>query len=191
MRVAVLCTGPSLAAWLSRPDFADHCDLLIGVNHAAAAVPCHWWVALDWRAFSMIRPMGKPWVFTRREAFDHHLQNVAFAAGFRFAEDFHPGCEARAHWERASMTAAIVLAEDLTKNCTQRAIELYGADLKGTTYFDGHEYPHNQERWTMEENYLGIQEAWLRSKGVEFKRMAAPGGAGAQAEGMEALAATG
>jgi hypothetical protein len=174
LKVAVLCSGPSLAEWIREPGFVSHCDVRIGVNRAVAGVACEWWVANDRAAFETIAPIGRPCAFSPCSLGAFKTRDWWGGSLPFFA--FDTSCPDGADWTSRSMYSALVLAEYVSRDHGERQIELYGADLAGDTYYNGFTQKQPINRWEGERAKLAQYGEWFRELGIRFARLPAPRG---------------
>jgi len=165
--IAILCPGPSLAAFLERPPMHD---AYIGVNRAVEAWPCSYWAFADHETFGMFTPLGHPTIGTTDQAamlaarkWPDRWQHFACIC----ERDMNTRCPTDPGWRHYSMHVGLVLAQHLGA----RQIIAYGADLEGACDWDGtRREARNKYRWDNEKHKLGHIEAWLAGEGVEFVR---------------------
>lgn len=173
----ILCPGPSLARFLPvLPAIADRYGAIAGVNRAACAALCTWWVFGDARPFLRGEPIGLPQIFTNSQAFRHCSRAPAKVEAFRRHEWFldtevGAACPESLSWQRFSLTMALALAESLG----YRRIELRGVDWRGTEDWDGAADYENSEgrspqRWASEEKVFWPIVQWLAGRGVQVDR---------------------
>lgn len=167
---AILCPGPSLAFFLTRP--VTH-DAYIGVNRAIEAWPCGWWAFADHETFGMFSPRGKPTICTTDQAallgarkFPERWQHFAVLR----EADIQTRCPSDPGWRHYSMHVALVFAQHLGA----REIVAYGADMEGSCDWDGIARNNRERyRWNNERHKLDHLVAWLAAEGVEFRRVLA------------------
>jgi len=168
MRAAVLCPGPSLAAFADRGGY----DLRIGVNRAVGLYRCDYWAMLDQRTWELVNPVGRPVIICDRGHYVHlraryptarHHHNLAVET---IAETLpHKPVK----WHTWSMTAAIAAAHFLGA----RTIEVWGADWSGADDFDDyHDEFQNRtdERWARERKLFCEIQLWLGTAGTNVRR---------------------
>lgn len=172
--VAILCSGPSFSAFLSRP--CKH-DLYIGVNRTVEAFVCDWWVFNDHQALSFFSPLrssekrplrlfcGRA---THQRAIDRRLVQFADYA-WTYFEECDTTCRSDHHWQMFSMTAAMVLADYLGA----KRVTIYGCDWKGKNDWGGPPptpFGRSDYRWNNERHWYGHIAAWLESRGITCER---------------------
>jgi len=155
MTAAILCPGPSLAALESIPV----CDVSIAVNRAALRFACDWWAALDAPFIRTHRPLGKPFLFTRRE------NRIEAAVYF---EDVYPFPNAAGSY--FTLPGALSLAAHLGAT----RIDVYGCDWAvGQPDFDGgqpDDANRTADRFRREREHFGRMQDWLNRQGIEVTR---------------------
>lgn len=167
--IAILCTGPSLAAFLDRPVAHDVC---IGVNRAVIAHQCDWWVFNDSASLDLIDPIGLPRIFTSK-ACETRIENREKYGRFdhTYFTDIGTTCRSDPGWDRFSMTCAMVLAEHLGAS----TLSIYGCDWKGSDDWCGPllgaKSGRSEYRWQNEIHKYGHVAKWLESRGVTVSRM--------------------
>ena len=170
LRAAVLCPGPSLSPF----EDTDAHDVRIGVNRAAGAVRCEYWVALDVHTAGITTPRGKPVVVNKpnihRQMCDEfpcvsQLSHLS-VEGLRLRR---PGSE-KINWQRFGLTVAVVLAAELGA----ARIDCFGVDWCGQSDFDGFRHTRNRRtdsRWQRERRLYQQVVAALAERGVIVRRM--------------------
>jgi hypothetical protein len=165
--IAVLCSGPSLSAFLAGP--VRH-DLYVGVNRAVIAHPCDYWAFHDAEGFEAFEPLGRPVCFTPRAAFERIKRRERIDA-FRwlFHDAIRTNCPSAPGWTHFTVTEALVLCEYLQA----RRITVYGCDQTGVDDFDGpppSPVTRTVARWNSERHKFDHVTAWLASCGIEVVR---------------------
>jgi len=178
MRLAILCPGPSLARGESAA-WKDY-DLTLAVNRAAAAHPCDWWVFGDPEGFHQTIPQGHPNLCTPRRSWaktcNPGIEGYWWVLAF---EEIDTDVRLEFNWRNHSLTAAMVLAEWLTRRKARLAIhetdeiDIFGCDWKvGADYYDGGVDPiaHHAHRFEGERHAYGRVAQWIAGKGIELRR---------------------
>lgn len=174
----MLCPGPSL---LKHPfEALDGYDLKIGVNRAPVILhnfyrlECDWWCAAD--AHLIEQPKYQPQYPARLFTMAESDIRVAHPKADLLFEDCFPRFKHEGKWECFSMTAAMILA---AHHSAQR-IDVYGADMLGTSDADGHEYDfpnakpkqwRNEWRWENERIKWDLTVKLLSDQDIEVRRM--------------------
>ena len=167
---AILCPGPSLSGFIAAP--VTH-DVYIGVNLAAQAFPCGWFVFKDRRALEEMPPLCRPILVTNPHAAEYMQYDAAVRAEWKWLtfDAFSTiGCPADTKWQHFTMTCAMVLAAYLGA----RHITLYGVDWRGDTYFDGSKAIRgglHAARFAAEAARFAAVSAWLEDVGVSVTRV--------------------
>lgn len=171
MRVVILCPGPSLQFWSA--DSSDRPDVLIGVNRAAAFAPCDVFAALDYPMIrdNGVKVLGAPNLLSRQQTITdlkpYRLERFPNVIAVESLFEFCP--PNLMPWTLFTMTSAMIYAAYLGTN----AIDIYGADFKGTQDFDGVEAGERrtEERWERDEKPLFARvKGWIESKGITVTR---------------------
>lgn len=146
MIAAVLCPGPSLREFDGN---AGQYDVVIGVNRAAAAYLCDYYVALDARSYEMGKPLGEPVIVTVAHAWAELLNKHPGLSGRRSMVYSDAGKDIKSTFGAFSSTAALVLARYLGANL----VHVFGADMGGVQDYDGWTDERNRRdamRWAKE-----------------------------------------
>ena len=164
MDVAILCPGPSFTEFLRDP--VDH-DLYLGVNRAAEAFACDWWVFNDVEAFTLWSPKRTPRIFTSHESWSRIIQTAPRQRVDEFLWLCHPQinttCRVDTNWSQFTMCSAMVLAEHLGAT----VVNIYGCDWDGTLDFTGSPGTvRHSDRWRNEQHVHGHVAHWLCTRGV-------------------------
>lgn len=165
MRAAILCPGPSFQSFLDQPDLSY--DMYLGVNRAAEAYPCDWWVFGDQKCFDMYTPIGFPKIFTRRKwtaiERDRHVNADAYQwTNFPILDNRHP-----------QLTYTMNIAIGVAVWLGAKAITIYGCDWKGIEDWDGTPFTgpyRSDQRWKNEEHAYNIIVRWCGKLGVTCRR---------------------
>jgi len=170
-RAAILCPGPSLTAF---DDRAGH-DVRIGVNRAAEAYRCDYWVALDAHTFGMCEPVGRPVLVCRTATYTKMCRRWPAAGEFEhLATNRLPGPRTRSklRWRAYSATTALVLAAHLRSG----SVDCWGVDWAGRADFDGYTHPRQRRdgrRWDRERKIWTALCDLLAADGVTVARPSA------------------
>jgi hypothetical protein len=170
LRAAVLCPAPSL----SRFEDTDAHDLCIGVNRAAGAMRCDYWVALDVHTAGITTPRGEPVVVNKPNIHRQMCGEFPYVSqlahlsveGLRLRR---PGSE-KINWQRFGLTVAVVLAAELGA----ARVDCFGVDWCGQSDFDGFRHIRNrrtESRWQRERQLYHQVVAALAERGVLVRRM--------------------
>ena len=160
MDVGILCPGPSLSGFLKTP--VGH-DLIIGVNRAATAYRCDWWVFGDPEAYREFTPIGSPRIGTLARSFEA-IGPIEATVIDRLAIE----CPGEIRWQQFSLTAAMVLAQHLGA----ARIVVYGADWRGTLDWDGTAAPvRHKDRWASEAHRYEQVKTWLTRCNIRVVRV--------------------
>jgi hypothetical protein len=168
MRVALLCPGPSLAAYPGRSGF----DLVLGVNRAAIAHGCDVWVACDVPCVRqhMEAVQGMPLLLTGMESSGTlDTDHPRYRGPITDIRPLLTFCDPGWSWQSFSASCAFVYA--VAQGATR--IDLWGADWSGTADHDGAEAGQNRspERWQWERNiFLNLLFPWAESRGITVVR---------------------
>lgn len=167
MRAAILAPGPSFAGFLKQPSSPDVC---IGVNRAASAYPCDYWVAADRVAVDAFPAIGTPILFVPRvlpkKMTDEKRRIVSV---FMYWEDLSPSSPIPLLGNVFSLIAAVVLAVHLKA----KSLDLYGCDWEGTLDWDGSEsIDENRcpDRWAKERGEFDVVARWLDRQRIPWTR---------------------
>ena len=170
MRVALLSSGPSLSR--TYPGIRMQHDVLIGVNRAVEMFECHWWSCGDWQGVEMIRPRGRPQLFTMAPSADYLEAAKAPTWAFygsivRWADVGDPLGPPHG-WSTYSGPAALVLAVFLKA----REVDAYGVDMGGVGDCAGLDCPagRHDQRWADERSAWTALEKWANQRGVIVQR---------------------
>ena len=163
----MLCPGPSLASF-------DGCcsdyDITIGVNRAASAYACDYYVALDAKSYEMAAPLGEPVIVTVKHSLAEMCQRHPELTGRAWMPYSDAGCDIASNFGAFSSTAALVLAHHLGAS----TVHVYGADMAGEADFDGYENPQNRRdalRWAKEARQWVALVDELAGKGTRVVRV--------------------
>lgn len=164
MRVALLSAGPSLSS--TYPGIRAQHDLLIGVNRAVELYDCHWWSCGDWQGVEMIRPIGRPRLFTMAPSADNLEARSTPAADYdgpivRWDDVGDPLFPPHG-WSTYSGPAALVLAVFLKA----QDVDAYGVDLDGIGDCKGNagEGGRDAQRWIDERSTWVALTKWARDR---------------------------
>ena len=157
MRATLLCPGPSLGKTF--PPGRNGYELIVGVNRAAQYTPCDWWAALDG---DFVRSqhrnnLGTPKLLSREYvlfAEDSHewLIDLENSLTLEVVASDTPAVRI-GRVGQFTAPAALLLCGYLGAT----SIDVYGADLAGTTDFDGHAPP---DAWRTDERWRREQTIW-------------------------------
>jgi hypothetical protein len=146
-------------------------DLVIGVNRAAEAFQCDYWVALDTRTFGMTVPMGRPVLVTSAIHYKKMCAQWSGATEYEHLDHrslvphkLSPG------WGTKSLLAAVALAYARGA----KEITCYGVDWEGTEDFDGKTFPGQKrtaKRWEREARQFSALVNALARKGTVVRRV--------------------
>ena len=117
MRVTIVSQGPSVKDFHEDCHMVDQTDIVIGVNSVVERTPCDWWVMVDARPFTQYTPIGRPWIFTRRDYVD-----ADFGA-----------CRENALWKKFCWWPRFngEHLQDLIPRCADRTVMCYDVFLPG------------------------------------------------------------
>ena len=170
MTTRILCPGPSLARYQA-DDFAG---VVIGVNRAAVAHCCDYWVAGDDLAVAKIgqNVLGRPLLFTTGDVLGQIRDGrLAWTGQVRRWEELYeelpPSPPA---WTLFSLTAAIALAAWLRFD----RIEIFGCDWTIAGDFDGDVSTisgRSEQRWAHERERYDALCVRLAARGVSVIRI--------------------
>lgn len=174
MNLAILSCGPSLQRFLDAP--VQH-DAYMGINRAAGAWECDYWVGMDPQAFIDTEPLGSPITYTAAitdEAHEPPKRCRLIRDPETFAGIGGLGSLGSTPWRKWSAVYAMVLAAAVLKAET---LTLYGYDMTGHTFWDGVDVyrrsfippPCTMEdvRWQHERRYYNEVLVWLSERGVQ------------------------
>ncbi len=159
MNIAILGAAPHITAcWRGRAGF----DVLIGINRAAASIPCDFWCFGDMETPLTVTPLGSPrWATNENAARRLTKRGIAVPADALLWESLSsPGLAA--NWPVFSATAALVLARELGAT----RIECFGV-------VDAEPPVNEAPRWAIERRIWNEVVAWLTRQGIPVTR--APG----------------
>ena len=170
MKACILCPGPSLMC-LVGTDPRSRYELIVGVNRAAEAFQCDYWVALDTCTFGMTQALGHPVLVTSAAHYRKMCLQWPGAADFESLDPktlashkLAPG------WTTKGLLTAIVVA--YAKGAG--VIDCLGVDWEGTEDFDGKTFPgqvRTAKRWEKEARWFDILKTILGKQGVSVTRM--------------------
>lgn len=168
MRAVILSPGPSLATYT--PQSAD---VIIAVNRAALAHACDVWAALDYPMIrdNAVKVRGTPNLLSRQQTItDLKPPRLTRFPNVIAVESLFEFCPPNLMpWTLFTMTCAMIYAAYLGTN----AIDIYGADFKGTQDYDGVEAGERrtEERWERDEKPLYARvKAWIEARGISVTR---------------------
>jgi hypothetical protein len=175
-RIAILCSGPSVRAFLAAPIAYD---AVIGVNRMASVWPCDWWACRDRGTFLGYQPLGRPRIFTSDDTWrwlteeEPGQATIERAAGYDWTawRDVSTSCPAVPQWKQGGFMNALILAEWLGA----KTIQIHGADWEGSDDFDGPPSvggtrPHY--RWPGERAKYAAVSGWLtETRGIRVTRV--------------------
>ena len=169
-KVAILCPGPSLGSFADR----DGYDCRIGVNRAAGAFLCDYWVALDVHTAGMTEPMGSPVIVNRENIHRRMCREHPYVKRLQHLNytrlSFRTDDKRKIHWGRFSATVALVLAANLSA----KQVDCFGIDWRGEEDFDGFTFIKNRRsdrRWQREQQLWRQVCKTLSSKGAVIRRI--------------------
>jgi len=198
MRIAVLCPGPSLAAF----DEAGAYDAVVAVNRAALAVRADYWVALDCHCRPWFVPQDGPRLVCSASSYRRACRDVPGTArmihfdpnGLTFPMKVVP-------WSRWGWAVAVVLAHHLAKTAPEapglrrsnlgvqgpgqpsgaanravsaNVVHCYGMDWDGTADFDGRPdegTTRGPGRWAREAGLFERLREELARRGTDLERI--------------------
>ena len=163
MRFAVLCPGPSLTRlW---PGHIHLFDTTIAVNRAALAFQHDYLMMMDDNAITAdVVSRASPRIGS---LFPPHVQHHADKAGWANTNPRTLWPE-RKTLKKVSLTGPGAMLAAYKLGATH--IGVFGNDMYGSTYFDGHEaYIYNGRRWSIEPLQWGMVTKYIQSLGVECK----------------------
>ncbi len=164
MKAAVLCPGPSLPLFAEAGSF----DVVFGVNRAAGAFACNYFVALDARSFIVANIIGAPVIVSSQAELDkmkpHGLDDHKTLV-------IEPGWLSvnRLKWATKGLTVALVLAAQLDA----REIHCFGVDWAGRKDWDGYsddQQRRDADRWGAETELFDNTAAALTQRGIVISR---------------------
>lgn len=130
MKCNLLCPGPSLVHYVPRE------GLTIGVNRAACAYKCDWWVFLDFAIFRDWRAtvIGKPSIYTTRNCvYEITRRGLPNSIAEYTVKTLDDNPTPKTGWTLLSSCAALVLSKDLGFD----EIDVFGADWTDSPDYDG------------------------------------------------------
>jgi len=170
--IAILCPGPSITMY-PQSDRSKY-DLRIGINRGIGAYHCHYWVFLDFRAFTQMHSIlsYRPGILTTpniaqkiRRIDGHELYQIKVMERATISDSIK--------WTRYSLIAAIV-GSISTLGAT--SIDVFGADWNGDTDFDGeytNRFNRNPTRWQKESDMFDQIKDWAEYHGTIVNRITA------------------
>lgn len=169
MRVAILCSGPSLqAAWAWR---TVHYDLIIGVNAAVDFWPTDWWCCGDWEALTWFKRPPRVGICSIADAL-RHVREKTITLRFPWEHLQTIAWEDLAIHQRFSSIMALGLAHKLGAT----AADYFGDDKAGNTDYTGQIDSHREDskRWDDEKRQLAEVLQWAREQGLEVQWIKPP-----------------
>ena len=168
MKVAILCSGPSLIQFPQEHDY----DYVIVVGRAAEFYAGDMWCALDLAAIagSAGKVLGQPTLLTRAGIYRAVCRIHPEVSRHTLIHAKFPGPDG-IRWKSFSSTRAFVYAVNILE---ASKIDSYGVDLSGSDDWDGNALPtanRSEERWGHEAGVWHSLETWAHSKGVEAQRI--------------------
>lgn len=144
-------------------------EIVIGVNRAAAIVPCTHAIALDWPVARSVQPLGAP----KRIISTTAIQHAQTTEGLTpkpdgVIEEIFKAWPRTTPWSAHCCTAALVLAASLGA----KLIHVIGLDTDGANDIEGDPLPPLAEGETRVRHDLIIFDQtveYLEEKGVEVK----------------------
>lgn len=169
MHAAILAPGPSLNGFLENPSSPD---VLIGVNRAASAYVCDYWVCGDAATVDAFPAKALPILFVpkalREKITDTQRLEDSIVMEW---EEVSSGSHIPLLGNVFSLIAAVVLAVHLKA----KSIVMYGCDWQGTLDWDGAETLgdyRGEERWKREKKEFDVIARWLRRQRIPWTRFA-------------------
>jgi hypothetical protein len=171
-RIAVLCPGPSLLTFKE----LDAYDVRIGVNRAAEAVRCDYWVALDVHTAGITLPQGQPVVVNTPDTHSQMCSEFPYVSrlGHMSLASLRLDCSKREpiNWRRFGLTVAMVLGAQLGAD----RVDCFGVDWHGQADFDGSRHIRNrrsESRWQREQRLWCQVAGAMLELGIHVRRITA------------------
>jgi hypothetical protein len=169
MKVAILCSGPSLqAAWAWRKKAYD---VIIGVNAAVEFWPTDWWCCGDWEALTWFKRPPAIGICSIGDAL-RHVQEGTIHTKFPWQHlRMVSWEELPIHWRFSS-----IMALGLARFLGATAVDYFGDDKDGSIDYTGAVDPHRTDssRWEDEKQQLAQALVWAREQGFEVNWVKPP-----------------
>jgi hypothetical protein len=147
---------------------SDEAALFLGVNRAVGFRECDYWVALDWKSFSDVEPMGNPQKITAETS--AKKEQHEFSKIYKHKDPNEGLPPVNMQWTCYSTLCAIVAAYDM--GC--REINIYGADMAGVEDWDSGQVARairTESRWERERKYFFELCRWMSEHGASVRRV--------------------